>query len=213
MEINKSNSVSAVEISLRIFSILLIAGFFVFSGLVFNSGRSRDKAALADYVDIEDGFTMKYPKDWRIEKSNTSDTKSKNQTLVSFTNPVGDIENNFLGSANITVFFDYSESQANLEVFKNIVKSDMAHGLDGFSVIKEEKAVFNNLEGYVILASDNGPKSDGSGPKPLFRSLIFVTTEQKSNREFLVWAAAFEGNWDKYKSLFKRCLESFKIPQ
>ncbi|MCX6760149.1 MAG: hypothetical protein NTW46_02290 [Candidatus Nealsonbacteria bacterium] len=205
---------SALWITLRIFSAVFVISFFVFSGFVFNSSRNRDKLAGEEYIDIENGFTITYPKGWRVDRSNTSPVKSKNQTIISFTNPVGDIADKFLGSANLAVFFDYSEGPLSLDVSKNIIKSDMSRILLNFTVLKEERISVNNLDGYLILASDNGDKTDDiSADNPSYKSLLFITTEGKSNREFFIWATAFEPSWPKYEKLFENCIKSFKIPQ
>ena len=214
MENNTSNSASTLDLILRIFSSIILIIFFAFSALVFNSGRNRDKLAGLEYIDIENGFTITYPKGWRIDRSNSSLIKSKNQTAISFTNPVGDINGQFLGSANFTVFFNYAEGPLNLDVYRNIVKSDMSHGLDNFDVLKEEKIIINGLEGYLISSKDDGNKTESaSQQKPSYKSLVFITTEAKSNREFFIWATAFESSWTDYEKLFENCIKSFKIPQ
>ena len=209
----ENKPVTALWTVLKIFSAFFVIAFFVFSGFVFNNNRNRDRLAGEQYIDILDGFTITYPKGWRIERSNTSPIKSRNQTVISFTNPVGDIADKFLGSANFTIFFDYAEGPLDLDVYRNIIKSDMAHGLDNFSILKEEKISVNGLDGYLISASDGGFKDEAFSQKPSYRSFIFVTTEGKSNREFFIWATAFESSWPKYEKLFENCIRSFKIPQ
>jgi len=215
---NESNNLenkpaTALWITLKIFSAFFVIAFFVFSGFVFNNNRNRDRLAGEQYIDISDGFTITYPKGWRIERSNTSPIKSKNQTVISFTNPVGDIADKFLGSANLTIFFDYAEGPLDLDIYRNIIKSDMTHSLDSFDILKEEKISVNGLDGYLILASDKGFKDEAFSKKTSYKSLIFMTTEEKSNREFFIWATAFESSWPKYEKLFENCIRSFKIPQ
>ena len=205
---------SALWVTLKIFSAFFVITFFIFSGIVFNNNRNRDRLAGEQYINIEDGFIITYPKSWKIERSDMSPIKSKNQTVISFTNPVGDIADKFLGSASLAVFFDYADGPTNLDVYKNIIKSDMSHSFDNFTVLKEEKISVDNLEGYLISASDNGDKANNFSPeKPSYRSLLFITTEEKSNREFFIWATAFESSWPKYEKLFENCIKSFKIPQ
>lgn len=211
---SKNGSASSLEITLRIFSAVFIISFFVFSGLIFSTNKNRDKLAGKEYIDIEDGFTITYPKDWRVERSNTSAIKSKNQTVISFVNPVGDIADKYLGSASLTIFFDYAEGQLDLDIYKNLIKNEMSYNLDDFVVLSEEKVTINDSNGYLILASDKGDKTKNTiAQKPSYKSFLFITTEEKTNREFFIWATAFELSWPKYEKLFENCIKSFKIPK
>jgi hypothetical protein len=212
MGINEEKK-SAIIMTLRILSGLFLIAFFAFAGLTFYNARTRDRMAVTNYFDLSNGFLVDYPKEWRIEKQEIPLVGSKNKGSISFINPAGDIDGDFLGSAGITVSFDYSDGPQDLEQLKNIVKNDMRNRLDDFTIISEEKASFNGLDGYLIFASDSGEKEGDTLKKPLYNSLIFVAIEEKTGRDFLIWATSFKSKWDNYENLFLNCIKSFKIPQ
>lgn len=203
----------AIMTALRILSVIFIIAFFAMSGYLFMSSKNKDLMAKEEYIGMEEGFIISYPKDWLIEKNDELSLKNKNMEAISFNNPVGDIESKFMGPARMMVYFNYADSPVSLDMYKNAIKSDMMHIFDNFAVLKEEKVSINNLEGYLIWASDSGQKMDNfSGEKPSYKSILFVTTEEKSNREFFIWATSFESSWPKYETLFENCIKSFKIP-
>lgn len=212
MGVNEENK-SAIGTALRVFSGLFLIGFFVFAGLTFYGARTKDRMAVTGYSDFSNGFLIDYPKGWRIEKQEIPLAGSKSKANISFVNPAGDISGDFLGSASITVSFDYSDGPQNLEQLKNAIKNDMRSGLRDFTVISEEKAFFNGLEGYFISASDSGGKEGDALKKADYRSFLFITIEEKSGRDFLIWATSFASHWENYKDLFYNCIKSFKIPQ
>ncbi len=196
---NKKETLQSLDIVLKIFSGFFLICFFAFGAYIFINGKYRDKMAVDKYIDVDQGFTISYPRGWVIEK-----TSAGNLLTFSFTNPAADIDGNNFGLAQMMLGIGKSDSSHfSLDGFKDTIKFQMEKAFADFEFVEEKKISISGIEAYSILAKE----------PPSYTSRIILLVEEKTKRQFFISARAFESKWNDYKDLFEKCLLSFEIPK
>lgn len=148
-----------------------------------------------NYNNQVNGFSMQYPKDWKVEEN------SSPGIIVNMLNPNPDTDNGNRFAANVNVV---SEDTGKLSLADYIVlsKKVLVNSFTDYKSVTEKNKTVNGKEAVIIEATYQ------MGVYQLHNLQMFIVYNGKA---FVVTGTSLNSAWDNYKNILETVISSFAL--